>query len=188
MAHNDLLRQLRAFLLCVCLLVSLIVTRGVTAEPKQSSFNEELTGRAANEKLVAPRQELAGPNQVIAQAQLPDGRLITRASSTDPNELVRVLVQLPGQPVALYSVERFNRLQGLTTGEVEALEEHGQTLEAERAAFLQAASRPPPNSWRQPTAWKGTASTTWPSWSAPRPIRWPAGRPTRSICPPMRPT
>ena len=76
---------------------------------------------------------------MIAQAQLPDGRLITRASSTDPNELVRVLVQLPGQPVSLYSVERFNRLQGLTTGEVEALEEHSQTLEAERAAFLQAA-------------------------------------------------
>ena len=140
MIHNNLLRQSRSLLFCICLLAaSAVMARGVAAGPRPAILNAESTGAAEVENLVAPRQEPGGPNRVIAEAKLPDGRSITRATSADPSEPVRVLVQLPGQPVAPFAVERFNRLQGLTTGESQAIKEHSQLLEAERAAFIHAA-------------------------------------------------
>lgn len=142
MSREGSVRGVRTpFLLIVILLTIVFVAGSAGAVPDYASTVERNAKATPASRLAGPLEKPISPGQSIVEAQLIDGRRITRVVDNDPDQPVRVLVQLSGEPAAVFSASQFDRSQGLSSEEVSALDEHRHSLAAERQAFLDAVDR-----------------------------------------------
>lgn len=142
MLGEGAVRKIRTLFLFIAILLTIVfVADSAEAVPDFTATAERKGETMPTSRLAGPSEKPLLPGQSVAEAQLLDGRTITRVVDNDPDQPVRVLVQLSGEPAAVFSTTQFDRSQGLSLDEVSALEEHRHRLAAERQAFLEAVAR-----------------------------------------------